>query len=99
VADKFKNKVSFSIVGNSLIAFSFIWLGPFPWFAFGPNVKLIIPSVAIAGFGEATIIVSSFARAHEAAMKSGFANNIKTNMLIAGKDMFLHLSVLYLLEL
>jgi len=76
--------VLFSIFGNSFIAFSMLWLGPFPFFNIEPSVKFIIPTIGIAGIGYATIIVSSFARAHGAAMKAGFANNIKTNMLIAG---------------
>jgi len=73
-------------MGNSLIAFSFLWLGPSPFFPFGPSVSFIVPSVAISGVGYATIIVSSFARAHSAAIEAGFANNIKTNMLVAGKS-------------
>jgi len=60
-------------------------IGPSPFFPVEPKLYIIIPSISIASIGYATIIISSFARAHAAAVDAGYVNNVKSNVIVAGK--------------
>jgi hypothetical protein len=79
------------------MAVAFMWLGPLPFIPLKPDVDVIVPTVAVAaGLGSAAIILSSFARAHETAIKAGFQNSLSTNIVVAGRKCFYYWSMISL---
>ena len=72
-----------SILGNSLMAIAFFLLGPAPFLPITPNVGLTFAMVSMVGIGYACVMVSTFTRAHRAAMKKGYSNDIDTSLIIS----------------
>ncbi len=74
-----------SILGNVILALSFIFLGPLP------SVTIVVPSwqsititTAFVALGYGAVMVSTFGRAQGAAMRMGFSADIDTYLLISG---------------
>ncbi len=79
-----EHAVVLSIVGNLLVSLSMVFIGPLPIFALQPTPQLIYGSVAMAGTGYSLIGVSSFTRGFHTAISMGFADNMRTNLIVSG---------------
>ena len=73
-----------SVFGKIILALGFIFLGPLPFLDIEPQVSLIQGVCAAVGVGYSMGATSSFIRAHSAAMKLGYEDNINTYIMISG---------------
>ncbi len=62
----------------------YTFLGPLPFIPISPNKTLIQAMTGLFGLGYAPVKVSSFVRSQNAAIKSGFNDNIETYSFISG---------------
>ena len=84
ICDKIAYPSIVSVLGNSMMALAFIFIGPLPSLALQPSYGLITGSVALIAFGYANVMVSTFSRAQGAAIRCGFERDIDTYLLISG---------------
>ena len=77
-----------SLIGNIVLAVAFVFLGPLPFLDIEPQLRLIQGVVAMVGLGYAMIGTSSFCRAHAAALKLGYQDNISTYIMISGTNIY-----------
>ena len=69
---------------------AFLFVGPVPFIPIETKVFIIQGMACIAGVSYALIVVSSFARAHKAAMNLGYADDIDTYIALSGILIFLY---------
>ncbi|TRY70790.1 hypothetical protein TCAL_04819 [Tigriopus californicus] len=84
IADKVGNPTVFSVLGNCLFLLTFSLIGPVPFVPVKPSVILIQLMMACAGTAYASMVVSSFGRAHQRVIKMGFADDLDTRIMITG---------------
>ena len=89
LCDRFKYPIVVSLSGNFIMATAFFFLGPAPFLPIAPNVPMTFAFVSLVGIGYACVMVSTFTRAHRAAMKKGYNDDIDTYLIISG--MYIHL--------
>ncbi len=84
LCDRIPYQVVISIGGNVFMAVALLLVGPAPFIGLGVTKGLLYGCAAIIGFGYSQTMVSTFARANSAAMRLGFAADMKTYLLVAG---------------
>ena len=84
LCDKTTYPTLISLIGNVVMALSFLFFGPAPFFKVGTSTGLIQGMSCLGGIGYALVMVSTFSRAQSDALKRGFANDIETYLLISG---------------
>ena len=82
--DKTKYPTFMSLIGNMVMAAAFLFVGPAPFFNVKTSTGLIKGMLALAGFGYAFVVVSTFTRAESGALKKGFSDDIQTYLMISG---------------
>ena len=73
-----------SLIGNSVMAGAFLFMGPAPFFAIQPATFLIQIMIGIGGFGYALVMISTFTRAQKGALELGYAEDIETYLMVSG---------------
>ena len=73
------------MIGNIVLAIAFVFVGPLSFLDIEPQVGIIQGVLVMVGLGYAMIGTSSFCRAHAAAIKLGYQDNISTYIMISGK--------------
>lgn len=73
-----------STIGNILKAVSYMALAPVPLTGLDPVMHRTIGVAVVIGAAEGILMVSTFSRVFDAAMRRGFDNNISTYMLVSG---------------
>ena len=89
LCDKTNHPTIVSVAGNMIMASSFLFFGPAPFFSIEPQTSLIQGMSGLGGIGYALVIVSTFSRAHSAAIDCGLPDNIETYLMISGNDNFM----------
>ena len=72
--------------GNGVMAIVFLFVGPVPFLAIQTKLPIIQGMTGLAGFGYASIIISSFGRSQRAAMHLEYADDINTYLAISGNQ-------------
>jgi hypothetical protein len=73
-----------SVMGNIVLATSFIFVGPLPFIPITPTWTSITTATGFVALGYGSVMVSTFGRAQGAAMRKGYAKDIETYLLISG---------------
>ena len=73
-----------SLMGNMVMAGSFLFLGPAPFFDIPPTTLLIQIMIGVGGLGYALVMISTFTRAQNGALQRGYSDNIETYLMISG---------------
>ena len=85
ICDRFRSSpliINFLGVTATTIAFSF--LGPAPFFGLPTLLPVCVAALVLHGFGNGSVLVSSFVISHAEAITSGFSDNINTYGLVSG---------------
>jgi len=83
VCDLMTYPVILSMLGNVILSVSFIFLGPVPFIDITPSLTSVYVMMALAGMGAALTMVSTYGRAHSAAIRLGYKDNICTYLLVS----------------
>ena len=73
-----------SIFGNVIMASAFMFIGPLPSIEMAPTWTSITFSTGFEAFGTGVIMVSTFGRVQQAAIRKGFTKDIETYLMISG---------------
>jgi hypothetical protein len=73
------------LAGNLVLVLVFFFVGPLPFIPVVPTVPLLQAMMGLVGIGFGFVMVSSFARAQNAAMTLGYEKDIETYMMISGE--------------
>ena len=84
--DKLKYPTIVSIVGNAALAVGLSFVGPASFVSITPSLVTSQAMMAVIGFGQASVMASTFGRSQRAAAKQGFKQDITTYLLISGKN-------------
>ena len=84
LCDKANYPTLISFIGNIVMAFAFLFVGPAPFLDLKTSTGLIQAMLGLGGFGYAFVMVSTFSRAQKDALKKGFADDIQTHLMISG---------------
>ena len=85
LCDKIGHPTAISVCGNVLMAAALLLLGPAPFLNLDLTKTMVFVCSTLIGIGYAQIAVSTFARSYNAALRCGFAEDIKTFLVVAGK--------------
>ena len=84
LCDKTNHPTIVSVAGNMIMASSFLFFGPAPFFSIEPHTSLIQGMSGLGGIGHAFVMVSTFSRSHAEVLKKGFLDDIETYLMISG---------------
>ena len=89
--DKLKYPTIVSIVGNAALAVGLSFVAPASFVSITPSLVTSQAMMAVIGFGQASVMASTFGRSQRAAAKQGFKQDITTYLLISGKIALLYI--------
>lgn len=84
--DKLRYPTIVSIVGNAALAVGLSFVAPASFVSISPSLVTSQAMMAVIGFGQASVMASTFGRSQRAAAKQGFRQDITTYLLISGKN-------------
>ena len=74
-----------SLIGNILMAITYLFIGPVPFLNIQPSVELIYVMISFGGAAYSIVIVSTLARSQGAAKRIGYTDDVPTYQLISGQ--------------
>eukprot|EP00095_Tigriopus_kingsejongensis_P001693 maker-scaffold3251_size9521-snap-gene-0.1 protein:Tk01693 transcript:maker-scaffold3251_size9521-snap-gene-0.1-mRNA-1 annotation:"chromaffin granule amine" len=82
--DRMTYPIILSIIGNALMAIVFVFVGPLPVLPFGTSLELLYGMAALIGFSYTFVMVSTFSRAHNEAMRQGYEDDLQSYIILSG---------------